>query len=82
MHLFRGCFPIVYDKPVMQNVLEEHDERLHYALILGREMGFLKVGNPFVFVSGWRAGAANTNTIRILTITEEKIRISSCLWSV
>lgn len=79
MHLYRGCFPIVYDKEQMKNVLEEHDERLEFAIRTGREMGFLKVGNPFVFVSGWRSGAAHTNTIRILTISEEKIRIAASL---
>ena len=79
MHLYRGCFPIVYDKPKMKNVLEEHDERLDFAIQTGREMGFLKVGNTFVFVSGWKSGAAHTNTIRILTITEDKIRIAATM---
>ncbi|XP_068711635.1 pyruvate kinase PKM-like [Montipora capricornis] len=79
MHLFRGCFPLVYDKPPKDNVLEEHDERLDFALDMGKRMGFIKVGNPFVFVSGWKAGAAHTNTIRILTAMDEKIHIAKSL---
>ena len=79
MHLFRGCFPLVYDKPPRDNVLEEHDERLDFALDMGKRMGFIKVGNPFVFVSGWKAGAAHTNTIRILTAMDEKIHIAKSL---
>jgi pyruvate kinase len=79
MHLWRGCFPIVYDKPPLPNVLEEHDERLDFALNMGRSMGFLKEGSIFVFVSGWRSGAAHTNTIRILTVEREKIHIARSL---
>ncbi|XP_078360531.1 pyruvate kinase PKM-like [Oculina patagonica] len=79
MHLYRGCFPLIYDKPPKDNVLEEHDERLEFALDMGKRMGFLKLGNHFVFVSGWKAGAAHTNTIRILTVMEEKIHIAKSL---
>ena len=79
MHLYRGCFPLVYDRPPKSNVLEEHDERLEFALDMGKRMGFIKLGNPFVFVSGWKAGAAHTNTIRILTAMEEKIHIAKSL---
>lgn len=79
MHLYRACFPLVYDKPPRDNVLEEHDERLDFALDMGKRMGFIKLGNPFVFVSGWKAGAAHTNTIRILTVMEEKIHIAKSL---
>lgn len=79
MHLYRGCFPLIYDKPPKDNVLEEHDERLEFALNMGKRMGFMKLGNTFVFVSGWKAGAAHTNTIRILTIMEEKIHIAKSL---
>lgn len=79
MHLYRGCFPLIYDKPPQDNVLEEHDERLEFALDMGKRMGFLKLGNAFVFVSGWKAGAAHTNTIRILTVMEEKIHIAKSL---
>lgn len=79
MHLYRGCFSLIYDKPPKDNVLEEHDERLEFALDMGKRMGFMKLGNTFVFVSGWKAGAAHTNTIRILTIMEEKIHIAKSL---
>lgn len=79
MHLNRGCFPLIYDKPPKDNVLEEHDERLDFALDMGKRMGFMKLGNTFVFVSGWKAGAAHTNTIRILTVMEEKIHIAKSL---
>lgn len=79
MHLYRGCFPLIYDRPPQDNVLEEHDERLEFALDMGKRMGFLKLGNAFVFVSGWKAGAAHTNTIRILTVMEEKIHIAKSL---
>ncbi|CAH3142348.1 unnamed protein product, partial [Porites lobata] len=79
MHLYRGCFPLIYDRPPKENVLEEHDERLEFALDMGKRMGFMKVGNAFVFVSGWKAGAAHTNTIRILTVMEEKIHIAKSL---
>lgn len=79
MHLYRGCFPIVYDKEPLKNVLEEHDERLDFALNMGKTMGFLKEGSIFVFISGWRAGAAHTNTIRILTVARDKIHIARSL---
>ncbi|XP_020901568.1 pyruvate kinase PKM [Exaiptasia diaphana] len=79
MHLYRGCFPIVYDREPLPNVLEEHDERLDFALNMGKTMGFLREGSVFVFISGWRAGAAHTNTIRILTVAKDKIHIARSL---
>ncbi|XP_001642026.2 pyruvate kinase PKM [Nematostella vectensis] len=79
MHLWRGCFPIVYDQEPLDNVLEEHDQRLDFALGMGKKMGFLTIGSTFVFVSGWKSGAAHTNTLRILTVTQEKIHIARSL---
>lgn len=80
MYLFCGCFLLVYDKLLRDNVLEEYDERLDFVLDMGKRMGFIKVGNLFVFVFGWKVGVVYINMICIFIVMDEKIYIVKSLF--
>lgn len=79
MYLYWGCFFFIYDKLFKDNVLEEYDERFEFVLNMGKRMGFMKFGNMFVFVFGWKVGVVYINIICILIIMEEKIYIVKSL---
>lgn len=79
MYLNCGCFFLIYDKLLKDNVLEEYDERLDFVLDMGKRMGFMKFGNMFVFVLGWKVGVVYINIICILIVMEEKIYIVKSL---
>lgn len=72
LHLYRGCFPLIYDKHNSEDWFADLEDRVDFAIKAGREMGFLKVGASVVLVSGWKFGPRHTNTIRIIAVEEEK----------
>ena len=47
------------------------DLRINRAMSDGWKLGILKAGMPVVVVTGWRAGAGYTNTVRIIRVPEE-----------
>jgi len=82
IHLHRGCYPFVYDKP--QSTLvntsdaflspaesapwqEDVDSRIRFGMEQGVKYGLLKHGDMVVAVQGWKGGLGNTNTLRILS---------------
>lgn len=72
LHLYRGCFPLIYDKYNSQDWFADLEDRVDFAIKAGKEMGFLKVNASVVLVSGWKFGPKHTNTIRIIMVEEEK----------
>lgn len=50
---------------------EDMDLRINRAMSDGWKLGILKAGMPVVVVTGWRAGAGYTNTVRIIRVPEE-----------
>lgn len=72
LHLYRGCFPLIYDKKNKEDWFADLEDRVNFAIKEGKDMGFLKLGHSVVLVSGWKFGPKSTNTIRIFTIEEEK----------
>jgi len=83
IHLHRGCYPFVYDKPRSTPLntsedsylspsesapwQEDVDSRIRFGMEQGVKYGLLKHGDPVVAVQGWKGGLGNTNTLRILT---------------
>jgi len=68
LHLYRGVFPLYYDKE------ERHpdwptdiENRINYAIDIGKERGFIHSGDMIVVVTGWRQGSGYTNTVRLIT---------------
>lgn len=65
LHLYRGVFPLYYperdtDWPV------DVDNRIHNAMSIGKERGFIRTGDFAVIITGWRQGAGYTNTVRLI----------------
>ncbi|XP_067943489.1 pyruvate kinase PKM-like isoform X2 [Watersipora subatra] len=67
-HLYRGVFPVHYKEPRSPEWTEDMDNRIHKGMQVGMDRGFLKPGDNVVVVTGWRAGAGFTNTMRVVTI--------------
>ena len=66
----RGLFPLFYEEPREKNWSDDVNARLQYAVEKGKDMGFIKAGSFVVFVVGWSQGSQNTNTMRILQVSE------------
>ncbi|XP_038078648.1 pyruvate kinase PKM-like isoform X2 [Patiria miniata] len=66
IHLYRGCFPVYFEEPQLENWQDDIDRRVKYGVERGLHRGFFKEGAPLIVVNGWRSGAGFTNTMRIL----------------
>ncbi|XP_033624198.1 pyruvate kinase PKM-like [Asterias rubens] len=66
IHLYRGCFPCLYQEKENENWQDDIDNRVKYALTSGLHRGFFKEGTPIIVVTGWRSGSGYTNTMRII----------------
>jgi len=67
-HLFRGVVPVYYTADRVEDWMDDVNARVEYAVDTGKEMGFIKTGDPVVVVTGWQAGAGFTNTMRVLIV--------------
>ncbi|CAG0918598.1 unnamed protein product [Notodromas monacha] len=70
-HLWRGVIPCFYKENRMDDWLRDVDRRVQYGIDVGRQDGFIKVGDPVVVITGWRKGSGFTNTMRILYVTND-----------
>ncbi|KAI8869124.1 hypothetical protein GQ42DRAFT_163654, partial [Ramicandelaber brevisporus] len=79
VHLYRGCFPFLYERPQSLPVLEEVgtqkyrevwqedvDSRIAWGVEQGKKLDLLKSGDIIITVQGWKGGIGNTNTMRII----------------
>ena len=76
LHLYRGVFPIHYVAARHHDWSEDMDNRVSCAIEIGFERQLLKVGAPVILVTGWRAGAGFTNTVRIIKVPDRQKRIA------
>jgi len=67
-HLHRAIIPLLYEKEKNPEWIKDIDERVEAAIDFGKRRGFLKGGDNVIIVTGWRAGAGSTNTMRLVTI--------------
>jgi pyruvate kinase len=67
-HLFRGVFPLLYQKPRSDEWSDDTDARISYAIQRMKLRGFVEPGVPIICVTGWRKGSGFTNTMRIITV--------------
>lgn len=73
VHLFRGCYPHHYPHPrpdTSSKWQEDVDNRIKYGLAEALRLGIVEKGSTCVVLQGWRGGAGNTNSLRILTVPE------------
>ncbi|CAG8507220.1 7663_t:CDS:10 [Ambispora leptoticha] len=72
IHLYRGCYPFVYDVPPPSNVekpddwQEDVENRIRWGIRHAKHLNLLKRGDPVIAIQGWKGGLGNTNTLRIL----------------
>merc|ERR1712002_210346 len=67
-HLYRGIVPIHYTGDRVEDWMDDVNARVDYAVEYGKQMGFIKSGDPVVVVTGWQKGAGFTNTMRVLYV--------------
>ncbi|EYC33259.1 hypothetical protein Y032_0002g690 [Ancylostoma ceylanicum] len=67
LHLYRGVFPVYYDKPRHTDWPTDVDNRINHGIEIGKDRGFIHRGDFLVVITGWRQGAGFTNTLRIIT---------------
>ncbi|GMS79039.1 hypothetical protein PENTCL1PPCAC_1214, partial [Pristionchus entomophagus] len=66
LHLYRGIFPLYYDKE--RSTVDwptDVDDRVQFGIDIGKERGFIHTGDNLVVITGWRQGAGSTNSMRI-----------------
>nr|XP_055030023.1 pyruvate kinase PKM isoform X1 [Misgurnus anguillicaudatus] len=67
-HLYRGIFPIFYNQPAHDVWAEDVDQRVNFAMEVGKVRGFFKPGDVVIVLTGWRPGSGYTNTMRVVPV--------------
>jgi pyruvate kinase len=74
-HLYRGVYPFYFgeQKPDFSKTSwqEDVDRRLKWGIMNAIKLGVLNKGDAVVCVQGWRGGMGHTNTLRMVTATED-----------
>ncbi|KAK3595477.1 hypothetical protein CHS0354_003465 [Potamilus streckersoni] len=50
------------------------DRRIYKGIEVGFNRNFLKPGNSVVIVTGWKPGTGSTNTMRIITVQDVRLK--------
>lgn len=66
-HLYRGILPLHYTAERLDDWTADMDARIQAGIDYCHQRGFIKKGDSFVLVTGWRSGSGYTNTMRIIT---------------
>lgn len=67
-HLYRGIFPVFYNKPAHDVWAEDVDLRVNFAMDVGKARGLFKTGDVVIVLTGWRPGSGYTNTMRVVPV--------------
>ncbi|XP_043092661.1 pyruvate kinase PKM isoform X1 [Puntigrus tetrazona] len=67
-HLYRGIFPVLYNKASNDVWAEDVDLRVNFAMDVGKARGFFKPGDVVIVLTGWRPGSGYTNTMRVVPV--------------
>jgi len=66
IHLYRGCYPFIYDQPKNEDWEVDVENRIKWGISRAAELDILRSGDPVIAIQGWKGGLGNTNTLRIL----------------
>ncbi|KAL0832950.1 hypothetical protein ABMA28_001085 [Loxostege sticticalis] len=66
LHMWRGIIPLIYEDSPDYDWQNDLEKRVNFCTKWAMELGFVRVGDPLVIVSGWRQGTGFTNTMRIV----------------
>jgi len=67
-HLYRGILPIEYESPIIGDWMEDVNQRVQHGVEYAKKRGMIKVGEPIIVLTGWKAGSGFTNTMRIIKV--------------
>ncbi|XP_041916737.1 pyruvate kinase PKM isoform X2 [Alosa sapidissima] len=67
-HLYRGIFPVFFNKPSHDVWAEDVDMRVNFAMEMGKARGFFKTNDAVIILTGWRPGSGYTNTMRVVLV--------------
>ncbi|XP_076157456.1 pyruvate kinase PKM-like isoform X2 [Alosa pseudoharengus] len=67
-HMYRGVKPVFYNKPAHDVWAEDVDQRVIFAMEMGKHRKYFKSGDVVIVVTGWRPGSGYTNTFRIVLV--------------
>ncbi|KAM3877483.1 pyruvate kinase PKM isoform 2-T2 [Diretmus argenteus] len=67
-HLYRGIFPVFYNRSSHSVWAEDVDQRVNFAMEMGKARGFFKCGDAVIVLTGWRPGSGYTNTMRVVLV--------------
>jgi len=66
MQIYRGCIPLLYQEEIDPDWMKDVDNRVQYAIDLGKKANIVSSGDNIVIITGWRKGSGSSNTVRIL----------------
>ena len=75
LSLYRGVYPVL-DDPLASDTSDEWandvDRRVWLAFDVGVARKFFRGGSTVVVATGWQAGSGHTNTVRVVTVPEQR----------
>uniref|UniRef100_A0A8C1V0B1 Pyruvate kinase n=1 Tax=Cyprinus carpio TaxID=7962 RepID=A0A8C1V0B1_CYPCA len=66
--LLRGVFPALFRAPPADIWADDVDNRVTFAMDIGKARGFFTVGDMVIIVTGWSPGSGHTNIMRAVTV--------------
>ncbi|GMM32704.1 pyruvate kinase [Saccharomycopsis crataegensis] len=67
-HLYRGVYPLAYNKEPLADWQADVEIRLKTAIEEAKKMNMIQEGDSIIAIQGWTKGLGHTNTMRILTV--------------
>ncbi|TRY84794.1 hypothetical protein DNTS_008976 [Danionella cerebrum] len=66
--LLRGVFPALFKAPPTEIWADDVDNRVTFAMDIGKARGFFRSGDMVIVVTGWSPGSGHTNIMRAVTV--------------
>jgi len=68
LRIYRGVRPLLHQAAELDDWVADVDARVQAAIAHGKHEGFVGEGDRVVVVTGWRRGAGNSNTVRVVVV--------------